>query len=108
MAQLSDHSDITQHEVVVSCARFGLFRAGMIRVDQHHLFLKSDLTRLCLSEQVEIVITHQSEEQEWTEKLYVKVIETGAAGSLVEIQEISSQRGANVGSDLSLYNHTQH
>ena len=50
MAQLSEYSDIKPHEVVVFCARFGLFRAFMVSLDDQHLFLKSDLTRLCLSE----------------------------------------------------------
>ncbi len=108
MAQLSEHSDITPHEVVVSCARFGLFRASMVRVDDQHLFLKSDLTRLCLSEKAEIVMTHHEDGQEWTEKLFVKVLETGPSGSLVEIQEIASHQGRTVESHAVLFNQTQH
>ncbi len=108
MAQLSEHSDITPHEVVVSCARFGLFRASMVRVDDDHLFLKSDLTRLCLSEKAEILMTHHEEGQQWTEKLFVKVLETGPSGSLVEIQEIASHKERTIESHAVLFNQTQH
>jgi hypothetical protein len=108
MAQLSEHSDITPHEVVVSCARFGLFRAFMVRLDDQHLFLKSDLTRLCLSEKAEIVMTHHEEGQQWTEKLFVKVLETGPSGSLVEIQEIASHKERTIESHAVLFNQTQH
>jgi hypothetical protein len=108
MAQLSEHSDITPHEVVVSCARFGLFRAFMVRLDDQHLFLKSDLTRLCLSEKAEILMTHQDEGQEWTEKLFVKVLETGSSGSLVEIIDMASHQGSAIESHAFLFNQTQH
>ena len=108
MAQLSEHSDITPHEVVVSCARFGLFRASMVRVDDQHLFLKSDLTRLCLSEKAEILTTHQDEGQEWTEKLFVKVLETGPSGSLVEIIEMASHKGRAIEGHVFTFNQTQH
>ena len=108
MAQLSEHSDITPYEVVVSCARFGLFRASMIRVDDQHLFLKSDLTRLCLSEKAEIIMTHHEEGQEWTEKLFVKVLETGPSGSLVEIIDMASHQGRAFESHAVLFNQTQH
>jgi hypothetical protein len=108
MAQLSEHSDITLPEVVVSCARFGLFRAFMVRLDDQHLFLKSDLTRLCLSEKAEILMTHHDEGQEWNEKLFVKVLETGPSGSLVEIIEMASHKVRAIESHTFTFNQTQH
>ena len=108
MAQLSEHSDITPHEVVVSCTRFGLFRASMVRVDDQHLFLKSDLTRLCLSEKAEIVMTHHDEGKEWTEKFFVKVLETGPSGSLVEIQDMAPHQQRAVETHAVLINQTQY
>jgi hypothetical protein len=80
----------------------------MVRLDDQHLFLKSDLTRLCLSEKVEILMTHQDEGQEWTEKLFVKVLETGPSGSLVEIIEMASHQERDIEGHAFSFNQTQH
>jgi hypothetical protein len=53
-------------------------------------------------------MTHQDEGQEWTEKLFVKVLETGPSGSLVEILEMASHQGRAIESHTFLFNQTQH
>jgi hypothetical protein len=63
---------------------------------------------LCLSEKAEILTTHQDEGQEWTEKLFVKVLETGPSGSLVEIIKMASHQGSAIESHAFLFNQTQH
>ena len=53
-------------------------------------------------------MTHYDEGQEWTEKLFVKVLETGSSGSLVEIIDMASHQGRAIESHAFSFNQTQH